>query len=61
MPNYGSIAEHPDKNEVENMKLEFEIAENGSCDVIVVGPGPAGVAAAVLAGRNGARTLLVES
>ena len=43
------------------MKLEFEITEKGSYDVIVVGSGPAGIAAAVAAGRNGASTLLVES
>lgn len=35
-----------------NMKEEY--------DVVVVGAGPAGIAAAVYAGKNGAKTLLVE-
>ena len=43
------------------MKREFEIEEKGSYDVIVVGSGPAGVGAAISAGRNGAKTLLIES
>ena len=43
------------------MKYSIEIKEAGSYDVIVVGSGPAGVAAAVTAGRNGAKTLLIES
>ena len=30
------------------------------CDVLVVGSGPAGLAAAIAAGRSGARVVLVE-
>ena len=43
------------------MKLEIDIEKKGAYDVIVVGSGPAGVSAAILAGRNGAKTLLIES
>lgn len=43
------------------MKMEFQVAEKGNYDVIVVGSGPAGVSAAITAGRNGAKTLLVEA
>ena len=43
------------------MKFEREINVVGNYDVIVVGSGPAGVAAAVNAGRNGAKTLIIES
>ena len=43
------------------MKREFDIMNGGTYDVIVVGSGPAGVAAAITAGRAGAKTLLIES
>lgn len=37
-----------------------EVPVHAECDVLVVGGGPAGVAAAVAAGRLGARTILLE-
>jgi hypothetical protein len=37
-----------------------DIPVHATCDVLVVGGGPAGVAAAVAAGRQGARTILLE-
>ena len=43
------------------MKIEFNIQKTKEYDVIVVGSGPAGIGAAVTAGRCGARTLLIES
>lgn len=43
------------------MKFEREIELRGEYDVIVVGSGPAGIAAAINAGRNGVKTLLIES
>lgn len=39
----------------------LEITREIECDVLVVGGGSAGVAAAISAARNGARTLLVEA
>ena len=43
------------------MKFEIQAKEQKQYDVIVVGSGPAGVSAAISAGRCGAKTLLIES
>ena len=43
------------------MKYTLEITNERNYDVIVVGSGPAGMAAAIMAGRNGMKTLLIES
>ena len=43
------------------MKHEIRIENEKKYDVIVVGSGPSGIAAAVMAGRLGAKTLIVES
>ena len=43
------------------MKFEINIEKSSLYDVLVVGSGPAGVAAAITAGRYGAKTLLIES
>ena len=43
------------------MEKTFQIQEKENYDVIVVGSGPAGIAAAVTAGRQGAKTLLIEA
>lgn len=42
------------------MEPAKEIGVYGEADVIVVGGGPAGIAAALAAGRNGAKTMLIE-
>lgn len=43
------------------MKIEIDALQKEKYDVIVVGAGPAGVAAAISAGRCGAKTLLIEA
>lgn len=43
------------------MNYQINIQKKGTYDVIVVGSGPAGIGAAISAGRNGAKTLLIES
>ena len=43
------------------MKLLREIFENHEYEVIIAGSGPAGIAAAINAGRSGVKTLLIES
>ena len=48
-----------------NNKILLEPARQipiaGEFDVVVCGGGPAGVAAAIAAGRNGAKTIILES
>ncbi len=44
-----------------NMNFEICINKVKQYDVVVVGSGPAGVAAAISAGRSGAKVLLIES
>lgn len=43
------------------MKYSAEIVLERSYDVVVAGSGPAGIGAAINAGRNGAKTLIIES
>ncbi|MCC7367064.1 MAG: FAD-dependent oxidoreductase [Chloroflexi bacterium] len=44
----------------ERISFARDIPVAAECDVLVVGGGPAGIAAAVAAGRTGAKTVLVE-
>ena len=46
---------------MKTLKLQREIPCDDSWDVVVAGGGPAGCAAAAAAGREGARTLLLEA
>ena len=43
------------------MKYEINVKNKQAYDVIVVGSGPAGVGAAVMAARSGMKTLIIES
>ena len=43
------------------MRFEINAENKGYYDVIVVGSGPAGIGAAITAGKNSAKTLLIES
>jgi len=48
----GTVAREPDPDRYEKM--------NAHCDVLIVGGGPAGLAAALAAGRTGARVILAD-
>jgi hypothetical protein len=41
-------------------KIQLSVEEGPAVDVLVIGGGPAGIAAAIAASRNGAKTMLVE-
>ena len=42
------------------MKMSFEVSDLGKYDVVVVGGGPAGIAAALSAAEQGAETVIIE-
>lgn len=46
------------KSDVKNLNLDVPVI--AECDVLVIGGGPAGIAAAVASGRNHMKTILVE-
>lgn len=49
-----------DPSGVENGSLTLKATARASVDVVVVGGGPAGIAAAIASARQGARTMLIE-
>jgi hypothetical protein len=56
----GSLARHPRITGRHLTEPAREVPIHAECDVLVVGGGPAGTAAAVAAGRLGARVMLLE-
>ena len=56
----GSLARHPRVTGRSLTEPAREVPVHAECDVLVVGGGPAGTAAAVAAGRLGARVMLLE-
>lgn len=49
-----------DSSETETVPLTLEARVRSSVDVVVIGAGPAGIAAAIASARQGAKTVLVE-
>lgn len=61
IPVMGTAAAGLTQHEQSSFSLQKKIPESDQWDVIVVGGGPSGCAAAVAAAREGARTLLIEA
>jgi hypothetical protein len=62
-----TLADHDDPTSrrgrdkvTESITYQRALTVAPSCDVVVVGGGPSGIAAAIAAARNGARTMLIE-